>query len=381
MVSGLGRSGKAELETTWEAEPHTLVKHRVYESYLRKWMPIMIQGWKGDITYAEGFAGPGVYDGGEPGSPVLALRTLIGNPALRTRARDLRFLFVERDQRRAERLRQELETASTPVPLRELPKYGIDLAISTGSYDPNLVNLLTEHNAWGRPMLVVLDTFGGAVKLDLVRRIAHNPSSEVIITFEPQYFSRFAASDALEHGDTVFGDQSWRDVADQPADAKTRWVIAKYRDVLVNEGFPFVLTFELVKTRGHSLFLVFGTTHVRGLQKMKEAMWEVDSISGVQYRDPADPNQELLDIRMEPSTSPLMRELLAHLQGTPSGEASVSDLRRHALYQTVYKESQVKPVLDQLAARGAIVGDGTDGSVRLGGTVRLATRGSRTSGE
>lgn len=44
---------------TWDAEPHTLVKHQVYERYLGKWMPIMIQGWKGDITYAEGFAGPG----------------------------------------------------------------------------------------------------------------------------------------------------------------------------------------------------------------------------------------------------------------------------------------------------------------------------------
>lgn len=372
--------GAAGGKTTWSADPHTLVKHRVYERYLSKWMPIMIQGWKGDVTYAEGFAGPGVYDGGEPGSPVLALRTLLSSAALRTRARDLRFLFVEKEKRRAERLRLELEKASKPVPLNELAKYGIDLAISAGSYDPNLVNLLTEHKAWGRPMLVVLDTFGGSVKLDLVRRIARNPSSEVIITFEPMYFSRFASSDSVEHGDTVFGDPSWREVADQPEAAKTRWVIAKYRDVLVEAGFPFVLTFELVNTRGHSLFLVFGTTHVRGLQKMKEAMWEVDPISGVQYRDPADPNQELLDIEVEPATSPLKRELLAYLQNAPNAEATVSDLRRYALYRTVYKESQVKPVLDQLAETGEVVGDGADSSVRLGGTVRLAASGPHVSG-
>ena len=28
-------------------------------------------------TYAEGFAGPGVYAGGEPGSPIIAMQTLI----------------------------------------------------------------------------------------------------------------------------------------------------------------------------------------------------------------------------------------------------------------------------------------------------------------
>ncbi len=356
---------------TWDAEPHTLVKHQVYERYLGKWMPIMIQGWKGDITYAEGFAGPGIYSGGEPGSPVLALRTLIRDPALRTRARDLRFLFVERMKGRAEQLRLELEKEAQPVALEDLPKYGINLAISTGSYDPNLVNLLTQHKAWGRPMLVVLDTFGGAVKHDLVRRIAQNPSSEVIITFEPQAFSRFASADNVEHGDTVFGDPSWREVARQPSEMKTRWMISKYRDVLVDAGFHFVLTFELVNTRGHSLFLVFGTTHVRGLQKMKEAMWEVDKVTGVQYRDPADPNQELLDIEIEPATAPLKRELVSHLESLPGKEASVSDLRRFALYHTVYKESQVRPVLDQLAGSERIVGDGPQGVVRLGGRVRL----------
>jgi three-Cys-motif partner protein len=377
MVEDTGAIGS---NVIWEADPHTLVKHRVYERYLGKWMPIMIQGWKGDITYAEGFAGPGIYSGGEPGSPVLALRTLVSNPTLRTRARDLRFLFVEKNKRRADRLRQELEKESRPVALHDLQKYGIDLAISAGSYDPNLANLLTEHKAWGRPMLVVLDTFGGSVKLDLVRRIARNPSSEVIITFEPQSFSRFATADNVTHGDTVFGDPSWREVAKQPSETKTRWVVSKYRDVLVEAGFPFVLTFELVNTHGHSLFLIFGTTHVRGLQKMKEAMWEVDPITGVQYRDPADPNQELLDIQIEPATAPLRRELLAHLDSLPNKEASVSDLRRFALYRTVYKESQVKPVLDQLAASGRIAGDGPTGSVRLGGSVRLTTSDSNRSG-
>jgi three-Cys-motif partner protein len=364
----------------WEAYPHTLAKHRVYKQYLSKWMPIMIHSWKGDVTYAEGFAGPGVYTGGEQGSPVIALATLIGDPSLRTRARDLRLLFVEQGQKRAERLREELEKAAKPVPLSELARYGIDLAVVTGDYDPTLVDVLAQHNAWGRPMLVVLDTWGGSVKLDLVRRIAKNPSSEVIITFEPQYFARFAGSDKVQHGDTVFGDPDWRRVADQSDSAKAKWTVAKYRSVLQDVGFPFILTFELVNTRGHSLFLIFGTTHVRGLQKMKEAMWEVDPINGVQYRDPADPDQQLLDIEIEPVTAPLRRELLEYLRAEPQHAASVGDLRRFALYRTVYKESQVKPVLDQLVDQELAIGDGTDGRVRLGGNVRLTATGTTSGG-
>lgn len=131
------------------------------------------------------------------------------------------------------------------------------------------------------------------------------------------------------------------------------------------------MTFELVNNGGHSLYLVFATTHPKGLIKMKEAMWEVDPVTGVQYRDPADPQQQLLDIEFEPATEPLRRELLQHLGSLPEHKASVSDLRRYALYNTVYKESQVKPVLDALATRGLVAGDGADGTVRLGGTVEL----------
>jgi three-Cys-motif partner protein len=365
--------GEVDDGIVWDAAPHTLAKHRVYQEYLSKWIPIMIQGWGGDVTIAEGFAGPGIYKGGQPGSPVIALRTLLDDPHLRTRARKLRFLFVEKAPRRADRLRGELEKAAEPVPLSELPKYGIDVDIATGSYDPTLVDLFDKHRAWDRPMLVILDSWGGAVKLDLVRRIAENPSSEVFITFEPQHFSRFAEAANIHHGDTVFGDLEWREVADQPSNMKTRWVIEKYRSSLAESGFPHVLNFELVNNRGQSLFLIFGTTHQRGLEKMKEAMWAVDPVHGVQYRDPADPNQQLLDIQPDPVTEPLQRELLHYLGLAAHHSATVAELRDYAFFKTVYKRSQVKPVLDELAAKGVVTGDAPDGHVRLGGAVRLNT--------
>jgi three-Cys-motif partner protein len=59
----------------WVCDPHTAAKHRVLERYLQAWWPIMLSVFP-RATYIEGFAGPGVYKGGEPGSPIIALRTL-----------------------------------------------------------------------------------------------------------------------------------------------------------------------------------------------------------------------------------------------------------------------------------------------------------------
>ncbi|HEY6793232.1 MAG TPA: three-Cys-motif partner protein TcmP [Kineosporiaceae bacterium] len=343
-------------QVPWEAEPHTKAKHALYRRYLSHWTPIMMQGWGGKATYAEGFAGPGVYLDGSPGSPVIAIRSLLDRPDLKLKVRNFRFLFVDNDQRCCDLLGKRLRAATAQnIELPELRKHGIDVEIVHGPCEPTLEQLLTHKGAWGSPMLVVLDTWGGAVPLDLVRRVASNRGSEVIITIQPQYFSRFAATSDIDHGDRVFGGTSWRRVAEQAPQDKARWLLQHYRETIRSAGFRYVLDFELIDKRGQALYLVFGTTHARGLQRMKEAMWEVDDVYGVGYRDPRDPDQEALDIELQPQTAPLRRLLRDHLATLHDHRATIDALHEFALYHTVFKESQVRPVAMDMIAQGELV--------------------------
>lgn len=344
-------------EIPWDADEHTKVKHDLYARYLSKWAPIMVHGWKGDITYAEGFSGPGIYKDGAPGSPVIAIRSILDHADLRqqvARTR-MRFVFIDQAQRCIDLLHEQVTQAVQPVPLNELANHGLDLTIQKGDCNPDLLAALTTAGAWGRPMLVVLDSWGGAVPVDLIARVAGNPGSEVIITMQPQYFSRFAGTDDVEHGDKVFGGRDWREVADQKSEDKGRWLLERYRETVRAAGFDFVLDFELIDARGQALYLVHGTTHDKGLKKMKEAMWEVDAVRGAGYRDPRDPSQETLDIQFEPSTAPLRRLITKYLETVSDRAATVTQLRRFALYETVYKESQVKPVVGEMIECGALV--------------------------
>ncbi len=355
----------------WDAAPHTKIKHALYRQYLSKWFPIMAKGWGGDITYAEGFSGPGIYLDGSEGSPVIALNAIVTDQKLRTTANKLRLLFVDEDQRCTSLLHERLTAAAAPITLENIPAHGITVDIRTGTCVPTLEDLLTEHQAWGRPMLVVLDTWGGSVPYDLVRRIAENGHSEVLITVEPQYFSRFASVDGISYGDSVFGSSTWREVMNQASDEKTRWLLQHYREAIQKAGFDFVLDFELIDNRGQSLYLVFGTTHERGHEKMKEAMWEVDVVSGAGYRDPRDPAQETLAIEIEPNTRPLRRLIHAHLQTQPGGQASVQALRNFALFETFYKASHVMPILREMMEDGEVVNVDT-GRLDFQGAVRLS---------
>ncbi|MGW6194758.1 three-Cys-motif partner protein TcmP [Kribbella sp. NPDC055110] len=161
----------------WAADPHTKTKHDLYARYLGKWMPIMVNGWGADITYVEGFAGPGVYSDGSPGSPVIALRTLVSDSSIRTKVRSggMRFVFVDHDQRCIDKLPHELAKAASPVPLAELAQHGIHVAIEKGECEPDLARALTREGAWKRPILAVLDSWGAGVSFELVKRIADNP--------------------------------------------------------------------------------------------------------------------------------------------------------------------------------------------------------------
>ncbi|HCB03181.1 MAG TPA: three-Cys-motif partner protein TcmP [Nocardioides sp.] len=349
----------------WAADPHTKAKHALYDRYLSKWSPIMLRGWGANITYAEGFAGPGVYQDGAPGSPVIALRSVVGDAELRSlvaRGR-MRFIFIDHEPRCIEILHTEVAKAVTPVALEDLSNHGFDLTIERGDCDPALDNALTRSGAWGRPILAVLDTWGGSVPAALVAKVANNGNSEVIITMQPQYFLRFAQVEEIGHGDKVFGDQGWRRVAEQPSAEKERWLLQRYRSTIRNAGFTHVLDFELVDHTGQSLYLIFGTSHERGLQKMKEAMWEVDPVGGVGYRDPRDPGQQTLEIELEPQTAPLRRLIRAHLETQPEHSATIIALRKFALYQTIYKESQVLPVVRDMLADGEIAAPGAQNRV------------------
>ncbi len=51
-------------------QPHTQAKHHILKYYLDEWFPILGRA-RGSLRYIDGFAGPGEYEGGEDGSPIM----------------------------------------------------------------------------------------------------------------------------------------------------------------------------------------------------------------------------------------------------------------------------------------------------------------------
>lgn len=100
--------------TTWKIEEHTKAKHEILKRYLGAWFPILSK-WSGKIIYLDGFAGPGVYEGGEDGSPVVALQTAVDH-VLASHFKEIVFFFIEEDKKRAEMLTEVLKKKFPALP-------------------------------------------------------------------------------------------------------------------------------------------------------------------------------------------------------------------------------------------------------------------------
>lgn len=339
-------------DVPWQLEPHTAAKHDIYRSYLLKWFPILLsQHGYPSVTYAEGFAGPGVYLDGEPGSPIIAIQALRETPELQESTKETRFLFIDRDPRCTTTLREQLvkRFPSHPRSPELMP-----VQIETGTCAEMLEPALEKLGAWHMPILAVLDSWGNAqVGYRLLRRLAQNPSSEVIVTLMPKHFMRFVR-DLPPEADEVFGHNAdWRHVqALSSGPEKKIFLLQQYRRMLGEAGFQYILDFELVTHKGESLYLIFGTNHRRGLEKMKESAWSVDARLGIGFRDPKDVMQESLFDLSDPELAPLERMLTERLN---SGEpVRVEELREYALFKTVYREQHVIPALTRMRERGSI---------------------------
>ncbi|MET8623829.1 three-Cys-motif partner protein TcmP [Kitasatospora sp. NPDC004669] len=360
----------APKDVIWPRDPHTAAKHALLRRYLQAWAPIMLSHNE-VITYAEGFAGPGVYVGDEPGSPVIAHQVLAG--ALRRSPRRVKMVLVEESARRKAELERRIAAATNTS---HSPMDRLDVRIAQGRCHPDLLQQLALAGSLRHPMFVLLDGFGGPeVPFRLLEQVAaRHRSSEVMVTFQPAFLMRFAGKD--EHhraaGDTFFGGDDWHGVFQQPSSMKAAYLRDRYRESLRRAGFQHTLVFEMVDESNHLLYLIFGTRHERGVEKMKEAMWVVDTTSGVRYRDPKDPNQQALDLVLEPDTAPLRRILLKHLRDV-SAARSVDQLKKYALLETVYRPTQVIPLLKKMrddrdidVSPGRIIGTSIVAAVRQG---------------
>jgi three-Cys-motif partner protein len=323
-------------DTRWKRKGRTEAKHRALIEYLGAWIPIWgQQRWVHDLVLIDGFAGPGRYDAGEPGSPLLMLDAFEEH-----RDRDrldvtAHFFFIEKDRKRVESLRQEIAARGEQDP-------DVTFEIIRGDYAEKFPAVVTRaRERWPScPIFAFIDPFGADTQPELTADLLSLPKCEAL-TFVPiGYFADFFKAPGMQRTlGLVFGEEVY-ERCDLPEASERRAALVEMMEERLGESCEWVRAIELVPSGGDGRYhyLFFGTNDETGLARMKTAMWKLDPIGGVSFVDSTRPDQVVM-FEAEPDLAPLLAALKEHFGDRVF---TIEEAERFTLGTAFLHDSQLK---------------------------------------
>lgn len=329
-----GEGGMADkYPTIWDLQPHTAAKHAILRRYLQAWFP-KLTAFNSRVVFIDGFAGPGRYTGGEPGSPMVAMETAIQHSHDLSK-KELVFLFIEEDEERYLHLVEEIQKLQPPAYIK--------VQHAHGTFDDTLKQVVEalgdSHMA---PALILVDPFGvKGLPFVTLEKLAGYPKSEFLISFMYESMNRFLTTPEFEpHLDEMFEVTGWREAVGIPDKvARHRFLVELYSSRLGDIGMDYRRTFEMRDAGDRVEYdLVFASHSIEGLKAMKDAMWKVDPSGSYRFSDATNPNQLTL-FAHEPDIQQLKDRILERFGGR---QASVELVERFVVAETAFRETHYK---------------------------------------
>jgi three-Cys-motif partner protein len=330
----------APRRTTWPLEPHTRAKHEILKRYLQARMVILSQGEFPEILYVDGFAGPGEYDGGEAGSPIIALDTALRSKSPLTAK--VHFLFVEERDDRADHLRNQVALRTLPPNFSVIIEGGVTFEVAFSRRYSTFVR-------GGRliPTFAFIDPFGWTgAPFALVNQILAQRSCEVFVNFMYEEINRFIGlPDQIPNFNSFFGTEDWKRCVDAAAPGTRNRCLHDLYLRQLNTAASYARSFEMSNARDVTdYYLFYATNELLGLRKMKEAMWRTDESGEFRFSDATDPGQLVL-FEKAPNLPSLRQRLLAEFSGNA---VSVGEIEKFVLTDTAFRETHYKGIMKAL---------------------------------
>lgn len=336
----------------WPIARHTAAKHAILKRYLDAWLPIMGR-YNRRLVFIDGFAGPGEYAGGEPGSPIIALDCALNHSRDLSRT-ELLYVFIEQDAENRANLERLLRERRIPPHVR--------YDVLSGEFDKRATDILDSVEKEGRtpaPAFVMVDPFGfSGVPFDVIARLARQPKGEVLFTLMSEAINRFLEKPELERTfDSLFGTDAWRQVH-RLAPGAPRWteIHRLYAAQLEQAGFNWVRAFEMKDEGGRTEYhLTFATHGKEGLRQIKNAMWRVDPSGLYRFSDSTNPDQLTL-FQPQPDYEQLGAAILDAFGGRT---ASMPELEDFVLCQTAFRVEHLRRALQAIenSKRLVVIGE------------------------
>ena len=347
--------------TVWKLEPHTGAKHQIIRRYLDAWFPILGK-FNRKLVYIDGFAGPGCYIDGEPGSPIVALQSAISHKDALTGEPE--FWFIEERDDRVAQLQTEIDRLTIPRNFILKPECG-----TFADKFKTALDISDRDGTRFAPTFALIDPFGfSGIPYDLIRRVLQRAKCEVLVTFMVDSVNRWLTHPeewVRAHIIETFGTNEAIDIAFGPGERAP--ALRNLYQRQLRKVARFVRYFEM-RDKNHRVvyYLFFATNNSVGHVKMKESMWKVDPMGDFSFSDATNPEQQILF--NEAPTDGLAKDLAAHFGGKP--QTQIESVEAYVQDDTAYLRKHMVEALKLLENNGgaAVADKKAEGAKRRAGS-------------
>lgn len=259
----------------------------------------------------------------------------------------LAMVFIEAEKRRFAHLVNQCAAFRAAHP--ELGTIEIETVF--GRYSDKVADadaLLRKRASGTVPIFYFIDPCGvKGMPYRLFRVLLAPERNEILVTFMYEEINRFLDTPEFEeHLDVMFGEPDWRRLRDLSGGERKRSTADYFKGRLLNAGAKYVVAFEMRNARNATdYFLFFATKGNRGLEVMKQAMWEVDKSGNFTF---SDYTYSLGPMLIEPSPDyvPLQRQIAAEFVNRRN--VNMAEIREFVLTRTSFyrfMEQALRPMI------------------------------------
>jgi three-Cys-motif partner protein len=338
--------------TLWKMPELTGIKHKILRNYLEWWFPMMLNQHE-STCIIDGFVGPGEYTGGEIGSPLVAIDTLLRYMTDPQQLQRVAFVFIEEQRKRHDHLYFLLKRRKQEHPAISFVDYHIEKGTFAGVTKRWLASV-EKHQTIAPPIFAFIDPFGFSdTPMSVITRLMQYPYSEVLITFMYEEINRFLShpDEQIQHHLTqLFGTTQWKCI-DLTCDREQQLCRLYHTQLLTLGNTKYVCMFRMKNRRNITdYFLVFGTHRRDSLEQMKDIFWKIDPKDGFTYAASINHNQLYL-IPPEPDYTSLAQQLYARFTDTT---IDICELDEYILAHTRFRRQDREHALAYLA-QGSLI--------------------------
>lgn len=252
----------------------TLTKLRIFREHLKGWLGVYLaRASKGNvdkIQVCDLFSGPGEDSIGNQGSPLIIVEEVsksLNESQKKGWVRpEVNLIFSDSSPQNVDRLRARVRAI-------EIPR-GVTINISCASFEDALGKVKVAPRL---PRYLFLDQFGiKDVNKDTLRSLANITEADILFFIPSSFILRFAETKSFQKHIGIPAE----DLVDVEPEKIHRYVVDQWYRQAIPKGTNYYIAPFSIKKGSNMYGLVFGSHHLRGLEKFLEACWKVDPESG-----------------------------------------------------------------------------------------------------